>query len=228
METCLLNKVSLSKLSKDEIMEYTLKLQRTIFEKISSFEEKLTKLESELFVSKNVNSHLVTQLEYVKRKCASNEQYSRRECIEIVGLPSSIDNDILEDEVVNLLNEIDVPVSKDSFQACHKLKKKDRIIVKFKNRKDCLLTLKNKKTLNEFDFSSKYNVKKLYINESLCGYYRGLWNKCKKLLNAKLISSFFVSNGNVKIRLNEHGNAITIGHDNDLCKYFPSVDFTTL
>jgi len=226
--SCLLNKTSLSKLNKDEIVEYTLKLQKSIFEKITSFEEKLLKLESELSISKTINTRLVSQLEFVERKCASNEQYSRRECIEVVGIPSNISDDKIEDEIVTILNDINLSVTKDSFQACHRLKKNDRVIVKFKNRKDCASSLKNKRLLKDIDYNNKFGCKRLYINESLCGFYRGLWNKCKKLKNLGHIYSFFVSNGNVKIRFNENGNAFSIGHDNDLIKYFPSIDFSLL
>ena len=224
----LLNKSSLTKLTKDEIVEYTINLQINIFEKIASFEEKLLKLESELAISKNDNSRLVTQLELVERKCASNEQYSRRECVEVIGIPSTTTDEKLENEVVSILNDIDVNISSDSLQACHRLKRNNRVIIKFKNRKDCMLSLKNKKMLKDIDYSSKFGSSRLYINESLCGFYRGLWNKCKKLRNIGKIHSFYVSNGNVKIRINEHGNALSIGHDNDLIKYFPSVDFSLL
>ena len=63
-------------------------------------------------------------LVFVERKCARNEQYSRRECIEIVGIPCSITDDDLENEVVTILSDIDVNVTAESFQACHRLKKR--------------------------------------------------------------------------------------------------------
>ena len=48
------------------------------------------KLESELAISRNVNNKLTKQLILAERKCWANEQYSRPECLEISGIPKSI------------------------------------------------------------------------------------------------------------------------------------------
>ena len=53
----LFNKSALCKLSKDEI-DYTIKLQKNILDKINSLEESFCKLEAELVVTKNVNNEL--------------------------------------------------------------------------------------------------------------------------------------------------------------------------
>ena len=56
---------------------------------------------------------------------------------------------------------------------------------------------------------------KLFINESLCGYYKLLWSKCKKLFLEKKIALFWVTNGTVKIKLlNDQVRSIT--HEVDL------------
>ena len=36
---------------------------------------------------------------------------------------------------------------------------------------------------------------RIYINESLCPYYHGLWGKCKGLWQDKVIASFYTING---------------------------------
>ena len=61
-------------------------------------------------------------------------------------------------------------------QACHRLKDNDRVIIKFGNRKDSLQVLCVKKDLesldpSELDFPEGTRI---FINESLCAYYRGL------------------------------------------------------
>ena len=51
---------------------------------------------------------------------------------------------------------------------------------------------------------------KVFINESLCSYYKLLWLKCKKLLLEKKIASFWITNGTVKIKLlNNQVHSIT-------------------
>ena len=48
---------------------------------------------------------------------------------------------------------------------------------------------------------------KILVNESLCAYYRGLWNKCKKLKAMGKLHVFFVSNGTIKVRILENDRA---------------------
>ena len=46
---------------------------------------------------------------------------------------------------------------------------------------------------------------RIYVNDSLCPYYRGLWNECKKLWNNKKIYLYFTVNGIVRIKQVENG-----------------------
>ena len=52
-------------------------------------------MESLLLVTRTAND-LVKQNPILERKCAANEQYSRRECLETSGIPDSIFNNNLE------------------------------------------------------------------------------------------------------------------------------------
>ena len=61
-----------------------------INKELTDLRNKFTKLESDLAISKNINSKLSSQLTKVERKCWANEQYSRRECLEVSGIPNSI------------------------------------------------------------------------------------------------------------------------------------------
>ena len=42
---------------------------------------------------------------------------------------------------------------------------------------------------------------KAFINESLYGYYKLIWSKCKKLYLEEKIASFWVASRTVKIKL---------------------------
>ena len=68
-----------------------------------------TKLEIDLNVSKNVYSKLLDRLIIAERKRFTNEQYSRRECLKILGIPSVKDNE-LETKVLNTPGKTDAPV----------------------------------------------------------------------------------------------------------------------
>ena len=57
-------------------------------------------------VTKNMNSRLVDQLVETVMQCWANAQYSRHECLEVVGIPTSEKDDVLEDKVLNVFREI--------------------------------------------------------------------------------------------------------------------------
>ena len=87
------------KLIKEEIIKLTLALQdnfsedlKSIKRDLSEFTENFHKLEAELVVTKQVNNVLRNHLVQVERKSWNNEQYSRRECLEIVVIPETMTN----------------------------------------------------------------------------------------------------------------------------------------
>ena len=65
--------------------------------------------------------------------------------MEVVGIPMFIRDNVLEQKVCDVFQEIGVDICDRDIQACHCLKDKDRTIVKFTNRKDCLQILRVKR-----------------------------------------------------------------------------------
>ena len=107
---------------------------------------------------------------------------------------------------------------------CHWLptyKGPKRVIVKFSKRKDANSVRRAKKNLKGMDLSSLGITSPVYINDSLCQYYKTLWKKCKKLWSNKYITSFWVSNGSIRLKVVENGNPRIISHNDDLEKLFP-------
>ena len=51
---------------------------------------KFTKIKSDPAISRNVNVKLMERIVVTERKCLANEQYSRRECLEVSGIPESV------------------------------------------------------------------------------------------------------------------------------------------
>jgi len=119
-------------------------------------------------------------------------------------------------------------VDKENIEACHRIKG-GKTILKLSRRKDCMKILDNKKKLKDLNcedvgFTSDT---KLYINNSLCSYYKLLWSRSKKLYTNKKIHSFFTSNGTVKIRLGPNSDAISVTHQVVLHELFPDFDFNS-
>ena len=95
-----LSESALKKLSKDEIVALALDYQKKFDSDLAGINKELTdlrqnyeKLESELSVTRNVNARLTEQLVKLERQCWSNSQYSRRECLELSGLPESLETE---------------------------------------------------------------------------------------------------------------------------------------
>ena len=69
-----------------------------------------------------MNSELCVKMKFLERQCWANEQYSRRECLEIFGIPESVTDNDLEGKVLILLEKIDVEVHTDHIEAYHWIK----------------------------------------------------------------------------------------------------------
>ena len=65
----------------------------------------------------------------------------------------------------------------------------------------------------------------LYLNESLCSYYRWLWSNCKQPTNGNIIHSFFTVNGTLEIKIREGDKPQTIIHVEDLKEIAPGFNF---
>ena len=83
---------------------------------------KFSALESELHISKMVTDNLSKYIKTLKQKCYKNEQYSRRECLEISGIPGSINGNALEEPLINLFSKLNAPVNPSKVENCYCLK----------------------------------------------------------------------------------------------------------
>ena len=67
---------------------------------------------------------------------------------------------------------------------------------------------------------------KIFINSSLCPYYKMLWSKSKKLLTLGKINSFYISNGTIRIEINENSSPLSITHVDDFGKHFFDINLS--
>ena len=136
---------------------------------MDDFPSKFYLVFSELQISKTCNSLLPKRIIDLKQSSLDNAQYLRREMIEISPVPLEVSNNELERLVCKVLSLTGNEVYPDDLEACHCVKKKENVIIKFKSRKLKYKVINNRKImknkskeLNELKFSNK-----LYISESM-------------------------------------------------------------
>ena len=96
---------ALDKLNKKELITILLSLQskvesanNEIIDQVRQLNQKFSQLESEYSIVKQANSFLSKRLVDMERQCWANAQYFRRECLEVVGIADSVQNNELEDQ----------------------------------------------------------------------------------------------------------------------------------
>ena len=147
---------SLDKLRKQNLIPIVLILQskledkdNTILEKVRKFNKSVSQLRSELAVTKTVNN-LLTRLTTLERQCSANVQYSRHECLDIVGIPHEVSGEGLEEKVLKIFGKLGCDISPDCIEACHRVgRTTDTVIVKLSKRKDCQHVWSVKKDLKK-------------------------------------------------------------------------------
>ena len=73
-----------------EVQQQSNKTINRLTNEIKLLKENYKKLESDISVSKTVSSLLTEQMSNLERQCWSNTQYSRRECLEVATILSSV------------------------------------------------------------------------------------------------------------------------------------------
>ena len=73
-------------------------------------------------ITKLVNTKLKETFVTLERQTWSSSQYSRRECLELSGIPKTIENEDLEGTVLGTFEKLDVMVDLSNVEDCHWIK----------------------------------------------------------------------------------------------------------
>ena len=71
-----------------------------VVEETRKFNENFSKVQSELSIPKRVNTELTKRIVTLERQFWAIAQYSRKECVEVVGFPRQVDEKHLEVKVL--------------------------------------------------------------------------------------------------------------------------------
>ena len=241
----ILTRKKLEKMTNEQLIDFAVKLQDNLIPKPTElindnkeFREKLNvikakfdnlkkeneTLESQIMIAEKTSTtlsmnhkRLNNKMTEMERNMHRLEQYSRRECTEIAGVLNSITN---EEHVILIFKKLGVVIEAMDIVAYHRLGETGRVIVKLLNRKDAQNVLEEKHKLGSInlydDNTDTYNKRKIFINQSLCPYYRKLYGMVKDLNNEGLIDSFWIANGTIKFRESSGSKPISITYESDL------------
>ena len=132
----------LENLSKDELIDEVLSLENfkndinakfsELNDCFNNFQARDEMVSSNLSISRRCNELLFEGITKLECNNLNNDQYNRRETLEINPVPSDIANDVLEQSVCQVLSLTGISREPDNLPACHCMRKKDQVIIKFK------------------------------------------------------------------------------------------------
>ena len=100
------------------------------------------RLNSELTIVKNVDNVLKNRIVNLEKELSKNEQYGRRNNVEISGIPNQLSDQDLKENIVKICKDSDINISLMDIEGCHRLplgrnttNTTKRFIVKIVNRK---------------------------------------------------------------------------------------------
>ena len=203
-------------LSKDEPIDEVLSLENfknginakfsRLNDRFNDFQAKYEMVNSNLSISRRCNELLLKCMTQLERNNLNNARNIRRETLEVNPVPSDIYSDVLEHSVCQVLSLTGIAVETEDLQTCHCMRKKDRIIIKFKCRKQNHRVLSNRKTLQNksLDLTQLKFLGKLFVNDSMCHENHQLDYKFRQLKSARKIHSTWFNNSTLHIKFAEN------------------------
>ena len=121
-------------LASPDLLSALSKVEFTLMQNITNLKDEVISLEDIIIKNfQDENKRLKTKVNVWENKIIHLEiqnnnldQYSRRNNVEISGIPQSVSDNQLEEKVVNILKAIDVNITTNEIEACHRLGKKKK------------------------------------------------------------------------------------------------------
>ena len=104
----------LQKLSKSQLIAMVLSQRdgtkatiESLRDEVKEMNTNFKKLEADVSIVKTVHNHLIKKAVDIEQHCWENSEYSRRECLEIAGIPTSIPQQNLEEKVCQMFEAME-------------------------------------------------------------------------------------------------------------------------
>lgn len=177
------------------------------YDELSNQIKIIPKLESQLEVREE-------EIEDLKIRLVQSEQYSRRHHLEIGNIPNR-QNENVEEIIIEVASKMKLPLEKKDIAADHRLRagadKIPSIIVEFENRKVRDEFFRKRKLLKDAK-------ERIYVNESLCPYFKNLLRATKNECKLKGYKFNWFRNNKIFVKRDESSTPISIVNYTDLKK----------
>ena len=179
-----------------------------------------TKLESENEVLKKKVEKLEGNLNAVANEVNDLEQYGRRDCLEIIGIPKE-ENENPESLVIKLGEKIGVECKSHEIQACHRIGPKSNagIITKFMNRKLHDQFLRKKRETRQVtgrDLNLQATKVNIFITESLTRKNKELFKSVRERKKEMGWDFAWTRNGMIFVKKSKDSELLTIRSKKDV------------
>lgn len=130
---------------------------------------------------------------------AKQDQYIRRNNVELCCISEKVPDRQLEKYVIDLMKSLKIEVQRSDIVGCHRLGKFEQgktrnVIVRFLNRKNAYRLLGASKKLKD---SVNHEFRRIYIIENLCPMNKKIFGALYKLKKTQKIKAVWSYNGNV-------------------------------
>ncbi|XP_078383171.1 uncharacterized protein LOC144665747 [Oculina patagonica] len=197
------------------------------------------KLKTQLTKAEKANGTLQNELEQTRHKLYKQieetdrldeiydelEQYSRKNSLEIVGVPESAYTST-EEVVIRIGEAVNITINPEDIEISHKLRRKNSrpIIVRFLSHKvksrlyKARTKLKGLKVSDIFpDYrNASFQEQRIFINENLTDFRRELFWKANKKKKDNMIISAWTIDGKLFVKTSPDGAPIRIYGEEDL------------
>lgn len=172
------------------------------------------------------NNMLKDKVEVLEGRIEEQEQYSRRNVVEIHGIPQEKNEDMVA-VVKEVGKALDMEITSPMIDACHRLGRRPgpnssppAIIVKFTSRLDKEELLRKRRIKNNFS-TRHMNLgvdQPIYINESLTPMRKKLLAEARRIKREKTFKFLWVRSGKIFLRKEEGCKVIPVTCQADLAR----------
>ncbi|MCG8048797.1 MAG: hypothetical protein N0E48_24860 [Candidatus Thiodiazotropha endolucinida] len=168
---------------------------------LSGLNEKIQSIERENKALKNENKGLKSRIQKLETEIEGAEQYSRRNCLRISGIPET-GGENTDDLILKMAGDINADVSLQEIDRSHRVgrpreNKPRDIIVKLSTFRVRQRLFKSRTSLKTNGYAG------VFMNEDLTKFRSGLMFTGRKLVKEKRILGAWSSNGTILFKDNE-------------------------